>query len=86
MRAWQPIETAPKSVADGSRVDGIYLLGFVPDDDLVDRSAGIRIIWWEPLLTGANGKRGKWVADGFEETLEVTPTHWQDLPPPPEVA
>lgn len=84
MNQWQPIKSAPKSVADGSRVEGIYLLGFVPEDDLVDRSAGIRIIWWEPLLPGANGHRGKWVSEAFAESVEVSPTHWMPLPEPPK--
>lgn len=80
---WLPIESAPKSVADGSRVEGIYLLGFIPDDSLVDLSAGIDVIWWEPLLPNNKGTRGKWCANRFGDVCEVLPTHWQPLPAPP---
>lgn len=79
--AWQPIESAPKSVADGTRVEGIYLLGFVPDADAVDPSSCMDTIWWEPLLPNNAGKRGKWCAG--KSDIEVSPTHWQPLPPPP---
>lgn len=80
---WQPIETAPKSVADGKAVDGVYLLGFVPEDDLVDLKAGIRIIWWEPLLCSRYGRRGMWVSDASDQSIEVSPTHWMPLPEAP---
>lgn len=77
---WQSMDTAPKSVADGSRIDGIYLLGFIPDDDLVDPQAAIDVIWWEPLLPNSSGGRGKWCANRYGEALEVVPTKWQHLP------
>ncbi len=80
---WQPIETAPKSVADGSRIDGVYLLGFIPDVDAVDPASCIDVIWWEPLLPNVRGGRGKWVANRFGDACEVAPTHWRPLPVPP---
>jgi|GEM_PF-2793201 len=80
---WEPIQTAPKSVADGRAVDGVYLLGFVPEDDLVDLKAGIRIIWWEPLLCSRHGQRGMWVSDATDASIEVSPTHWMPLPEAP---
>lgn len=82
-REWLPIESAPKSVADGRHVDGIFLLGFIPEDALVDSFARISVIWWEPLLRNSQGGRGKWVADCCDVTVEVKPTHWQPLPAPP---
>lgn len=84
MSEWQPIETAPKSVADGQRVGGIYLLGYVPDSDVADPSACIDIIWWEPLLPNKRGGRGKWCANAFGDACEVSPTHWMPLPEPPK--
>ena len=78
---WLPIESAPKSVADGTRVEGIYLLGFVPDADAVDPSSCMDTIWWEPLLPNNAGKRGKWCAG--KSDIEVSPTHWQPLPESP---
>ena len=78
--AWQPMDVAPKSVADGERVEGIYLLGYIPDADLVDPQAYIDVIWWEPLLPNSKGERGKWCANRYGEACEVAPTGWQHLP------
>ena len=82
---WQPIETAPKSKADGTRVEGIYLLGFVPDEDFVDPASVVKIIWWEPLLPNSRGGRGKWCSDGAcgDDAIEVKPTLWRPLGPLP---
>ena len=74
---WQPIETAPKSKADGSNVEGIYLLGFIPDPDMSDLYSCIGVIWWEPLM---NKGKGMWYG---ESCHEVHPTHWMPLPAPP---
>lgn len=82
-QGWLPIAEAPKSVADGSRVAGIYLLGFIPDASLEDDQCKIDVIWWEPLLPNNAGKRGKWCASSFGDSVEVCPTHWQPLPAPP---
>ena len=81
--AWQPMDVAPKSVADGERVEGIYLLGYIPDADLVDPQACIDVIWWEPLLPNSQGGRGKWCANRYGEACEVAPTGWQHLPSAP---
>lgn len=81
--SWQSMETAPKSTVDGLRVEGIYLQGFIPDDDLVDEAAMIDVIWWEPLLPNNKGGRGKWCANRYGEACEVIPTHWMPLPQPP---
>ena len=83
LSGWRPIAEAPKSQADGRRVDGIYLLGFIPDPDFVSPDAAIDVIWWEPLLPNKRGGRGKWVANRFGEACDVEPTLWQPLPPPP---
>lgn len=83
MDEWQPIETAPKSKADGRRVEGIYLLGFVPDVDVTDEALMIDVIWWEPLLPNNHGGRGKWCANRYGEAVEVRATHWMPLPLPP---
>ncbi|KGQ19868.1 hypothetical protein LF41_2375 [Lysobacter dokdonensis DS-58] len=82
-RGWLPIESAPKSVADGSRVGGIYLLGFVPEDDVEDPCVMIDVVWWEPLLPNNAGGRGKWVRSANGTDVECKPTHWQPLPTPP---
>lgn len=76
---WQPIETAPKSQADGSRIEGVYLLGFIPDAELLDGQAQIDVIWWEPLLPNKAGTRGKWCANAFGDSVEVRPTLWMPL-------
>ncbi len=82
--AWKPIETAPKSAADGSRVDGIYLLGFAPEEEL-SPEACIDVVWWEPLLPNKAGGRGKWVRNGMgDDKDECAPTHWMPLPPAPD--
>lgn len=83
---WQPIETAPKSVADGRKVGGIYHLGFIPDDGSHDGQSQISVIWWEPLMKSRHGERGKWCADAFDCAVEVKPTHWMPLPEPPDDA
>lgn len=81
---WQPMETAPKSAADGSRVSGIYLLGFVPDAEMdFDPNACIDIVWWEPLLPNKAGTRGKWCRSAGDTTVECEPTHWRPLPATP---
>lgn len=77
---WPPIETAPKSVADGRRVEGIYLLGYCPDEDTVDPQACIDVIWWEPLLPNNAGTRGKWCRSACGTAVECKPTHWHHLP------
>lgn len=81
---WRPIESAPKSVADGSRVSGVYLLGFVPDEEIdFDPNACIDIVWWEPLLANKAGTRGKWCRSAGSTVIECKPTHWRPLPAPP---
>lgn len=72
---WQPIETAPKSLADGSNVRGIYLLGYCPDESAIDPSSCICVTWWEPNIDG-----GVWYGEGG---YAVRPTHWMSLPPAP---
>lgn len=87
MAEWQTIDTAPKSAADGSRIDPVYLLGFVPDDaGELSPEACIDLVWWEPLLPNHAGGRGKWCANRFADVFEVYPTHWQPLPSPPIAA
>lgn len=80
---WRHISTAPKSTVSGDRnITGLYLLGFVPDPDAVDRESCIRVIWWEPLMKNSRGGRGIWVTDASD--AEVFPTHWRPLPAAPE--
>lgn len=74
---WQPIETAPKSTADGPQVHGIYLLGFCPDPDTCNLESAVCVIWWEPLMKGG---KGMWYGEGG---YEMHPTHWMPLPPLP---
>ncbi len=74
---WEPIETAPKSRADGSHVHGIYLQGYVPDADACNLESNICVVWWEPHM---NKGRGLWYGEGGHE---VKPTHWRPLPAPP---
>ena len=80
---WQPIDSAPKSTVDGSRVGGIYLLGFIPDADVMDDQAKVDVIWWEPLMPNSAGGRGKWCASSFGDSVEVAPSHWRSLPAAP---
>ncbi|MDA8449802.1 hypothetical protein M4R23_08910 [Acidovorax sp. GBBC 3332] len=77
---WEPIQTAPKSRADGSDVHGIYLQGYVPDPDICNLESCICVVWWEPLM---NKGRGLWYGEGGHE---VMPTHWRPLPAPPAAA
>lgn len=79
---WQPIETAPKSAADGRGVEGVYVLGFIPDSELVDPQTCIDVVWWEPLLVNSRGGRGRWQSTRHGD--EVSPTHWMPLPAAPE--
>jgi hypothetical protein len=81
---WRTIDSAPKSVADGRYVDGIYILGYMPADEIQEDPERVAVIWWEPLLIGKNGKRGKWVSDVYACEGEVRPTHWMPLPEPPK--
>jgi len=83
---WLPILSAPKSVVDGNRVGGIYLLGYNPDAETLDGQAAIDVIWWEPLLKNSKGGRGKWCASSFGEAVEAHPTHWMPLPIAPNAA
>ena len=81
---WQPIEEAPKSVANGTRVQGIYLLGFVPADHDELSQSGVRVIWWEPTQRCTSGPRrgmmGTWISD---DSISVEPSHFMPLPPAP---
>lgn len=77
---WRDIESAPKSTADGNRVEGVYLLGYCPEPDISNLYSATCIIWWEPLMN--NGK-GMWYGEGG---YEVHPTHWQPLTAPPSQA
>jgi hypothetical protein len=83
-QTWMPIETAPKSTstqeANGARVRGIYLLGFMPDDTSSDPATGISVIWWEPH--GGHRKQGHWVSDAGIDGCK--PSHWMALPAPPD--
>lgn len=73
---WRPIETAPKSqVEEGGRIVGEYILGFCPDESVIDPKACICVIWWEPLTDG-----GVWFGEGG---FAVRPTLWQPCPEPP---
>lgn len=85
--AWQLINSAPKSVAEGSTIRGVYLLGFVPADTDIDPQTGVMAIWWEPLTRCTSGKRrglmGVWFGEGG---LEVEPSHWMPLPLAPFAA
>lgn len=72
---WMPIETAPKSLADGSNVRGVYLLGYCPDESAIDPSSCICVVWWKPNIDG-----GVWYGEGG---YAVRPTHWMPLPPAP---
>jgi len=78
---WQPIDTAPKSTTTptprGHDVEGIYLLGFCPEEGEPPENC-ICIIWWEPHHHGDH--KGAWVG---EACFEVVPTHWQYPPTPP---
>ena len=77
LNAWQPIETAPKSPANGDSVDGIYLLGFCQEPDTCNLRSYICIGRWEPLMRGG---KGMWYSEGGHE---VHPTHWMPLHPAP---
>ncbi len=71
---WRPIETAEKPETPWVKGHARYYLGFVPDDEMVfDQTLCMSVIWWEP-------KRG-WVSDA---DVQVVPSHWLPLPPPPE--
>lgn len=80
----QPIETAPKSTAqavthaDGTRgvlVRAVYLLGYCPDESVIDPMGCFEVIWWEPCLDG-----GRWQSSA---DVPIRPTHWTTLPVPP---
>lgn len=71
-QAWRPIESAPKN---------IYVLAYFPDATEQERIliAGLLEFqgdpdpaeWWEIS------------ADAHPNPIDVTPTHWMPLPPPP---
>ena len=77
MLKWKTVDSAPKAPMPptGKAVQGIYLLGFCPDEG-VDPKTCICIVWWEPVLNG-----GCWVG---ELGSSVRPTHWMHLPAPPD--
>lgn len=77
---WRPIETAPKSTADGDHVHGIYIIGFCPEPDMCNLESAVCVVWWEPLMKGG---AGMWYGEGGYETK---PTHWMPLPQPPKEA
>lgn len=92
MGEWQPIESAPKSKADGRQVHGIYILAFVPDELYREEDEGtpkpdslVCVVWWEPLMKNSKGGHGLWMGEGG---YEVHPTHWllriDELPDPPK--
>ncbi len=78
---WRTMETAPKSTSTpvtmgadkGAHVQGVYILGYMPDMAL-EPAACVEVIWWEP-----NEKDGKgcWVSN--TET-EVNPLLWTYIP------
>lgn len=80
--AWRPIATAPKSTVTGSGVQGVYLLGFCPDESM-SPEACIDVVWWEPLTASEDGTLGGWYGNG---AMEVRPTHWMPLPEAPPAA
>lgn len=67
---WQPIETAPK---DGTRVLAVG-----------HRGSNIDVIEWGNgrYLGRVKGYNQAWVNN---PGVEVNPTHWQPLPPPPAI-
>lgn len=75
-QGWQPIETAPKSTAEGSTVRGIYILGYCPEEG-ADPQSCICVMWWEPLQ---NNGRGEWQG---EAGFPLRPTRWCPQPEPP---
>lgn len=87
--AWKSIDSAPKSVADGRQVSGIYILAFVPEPSYHEDEAPptlesqVCVVWWEPLMKNDKGGRGLWMGEGI---YEVHPTQWlcriDELPAP----
>lgn len=76
MSAWEPIETAPK---DGSEI-GLWIVHRGNDyspDPFQRFSVGY---WCEANRTPGFERPAGWEASWIGE-----PTHWQPLPPPPEV-
>ena len=84
MSEWLPIKSAPKSTSvdspHGKYVRGVYLLGYCPDESVIDPLGCIDAIWWEP---NENNGKGCWYGAGG---VEVRPTHWMPLPSPPDPA
>ena len=85
MREWQPIETAP--------LDGTPVLLFCPKIDSWTRfsgMSGIVVGWWsgrcwysdigEPSVVGSE----PYAVASFDRE-ELNPTHWMQLPEPPDV-
>ena len=65
---WRPIETAPK--------DETYILLYCGDDF---QAVG----YWSTSIWVTKG--GAWIYDECRsDTVELEPTHWQPLPPPPK--
>lgn len=71
MFEWQPISLAPKGPAG----KGIYILGYVPGE-FNDPKANIMVIWWEE-------NDQAWFSD-YECEKGIRPSHWMQLPEPPE--
>ena len=85
---WQPIESAPKTKR-GVVVD----LWCVTDDHesarfyFMQTMCGVRDeMKWQGRVSECVWRDGAWrPASGLSRhRLEVTPTHWMPLPPPPE--
>ena len=72
---WQPIETAPK--------DGTVILLYEPDDDVKDRPQTFVGCWDEDRPTRVYGTQ--WMCEEYD-AFNHYPTHWMELPAPPEAA
>ena len=74
---WQPIETAPR---DGTSI--LLFCGGQPEDNMA-------VGFWSTSIWVTYGNqniKGAWVIyECRSDTIEVHPTHWMPLPPPPTV-
>lgn len=76
---WQPIETAPR---DGAPI--LVVHDYMGDVSVARWETSGSRGWWQALADGRSAV--EYMSDFGTEYVEVAPTHWMPLPPPPGAA